>query len=171
LLNLLRLIISKNYLKMKKTLFASILMFSCFLFQSATAQVHMNLRVNIASQPAWGPVGYDYVDYYYLPDIDAYYYVPKSQYIYQEQGHWLFSAQLPARYNNYDIYNGYKVVVNRPTPYRYAQTYRTRYSGYKNRHDQGIIRNSQDSRYYQVKGHPQNNKWQKTQIRKGRGHN
>jgi len=165
-----RFFISKNDSAMKKTIFTGLLMLSSFLYQSATAQAHVNLRVNIGSQPAWGPVGYDYVDYYYLPDIDAFYYVPNRQYIYQEQGRWLFSTQLPVRYNSYDIYNGYKVVVNKPTPYKYAQTYRTRYSGYKNRHDQGIIRNSHDSRYYQVKGHPQNSKWQQTQNRKGRGH-
>jgi hypothetical protein len=42
----------------------------------ATAQVSLN--VNIGSQPVWGPVGYDRVDYYYVPDIDAYYLCTKK---------------------------------------------------------------------------------------------
>jgi hypothetical protein len=46
----------------------------------ASAQVRVN--INIGSQPVWGPVGYDHVDYYYLPDIETYYYVPTRQFVY-----------------------------------------------------------------------------------------
>ena len=30
----------------------------------------------------WGPGGYDHVDYYYMPDIDAFYKVPTRQFYY-----------------------------------------------------------------------------------------
>jgi hypothetical protein len=49
-------------------------LYACF------AQVRVN--INIGSQPVWGPVGYDHVDYYYLPDIETYYYVPTRQFVY-----------------------------------------------------------------------------------------
>ena len=54
----------------------------------ALAQVRVN--INIGSQPVWGPVGYDHVDYYYLPDIETYYYVPARQFVYFNNGRWIY---------------------------------------------------------------------------------
>lgn len=115
------------------------------------AKAQVSINVNIGSQPLWGPVGYDYVDYYYMPDIECYYHVPKRQFIYMEGSRWRFSASLPSRYRNYDLYGGYKVVVN---SYRNFDHDRSYYSGYRNHRGQRIIRYSDDSRYYVVKGHP-----------------
>jgi len=94
---------------------------------TANAQVRVNLNVNIGSQPTWGPSGYDYVEYYYLPDIDCYYYVPRHQFVYLSNGRWVFSASLPLRYRSYDLYSGYKVVVNRPHAYYYYEQDRRHY--------------------------------------------
>lgn len=131
---------------MKKILFAiAILVSGVAVNKDAEAQVSLN--INIGSQPAWGPVGYDYVDYYYMPDIDAYYSVPTHEYIYYTNNRWARSRRLPSRFSNYNIYNGYKVVVNEPNPWERATVYRNRYAGYKGRHDQVIIRNSTDVKY------------------------
>ena len=51
---------------MKKILFAAAIIFSCLSVKQVSAQVHFSLGVNIASQPEWGPVGYDHADYYYM---------------------------------------------------------------------------------------------------------
>lgn len=99
--------------------------------QQASSQVRFHVNLNIGSQPAWGPAGYDYVNYYYLPDIDVYYSVPQRQFIYLDRGRWVFSSYLPARYRSYDLNRGYKVVVNEPRPYLHADVYRNRYSHYK----------------------------------------
>src|SRR5258705_8363958 len=133
-----------------------------FTFTVATkivqAQVSVGVNINIGSQPVWGPVGYDYVDYYYLPDIDVYYYVPRHQYVYLSGGRWIFSAYLPVRYRSYDLYSGYKVVINEPRPYLHADVYRTKYAPYRGkRGQQVIIRNSDEPKYYVVKGHPKYN--------------
>ena len=146
---------------MKKTVLIVALLLGGLLFQTANAQITVSARINIGTQPAWGPVGYDYVEYYYIPDIDVFYYVPRHQYIYLQQGRWVFSTSLPFRYRSYNIYNGYKVVVNEPRPYRNAGFYRTKYSGYKNNRGQEIIRNSRDSKYFENKGHPEHSKWKK----------
>lgn len=123
------------------------------LYVPASAQVRVN--VNIGSQPVWGPVGYGHVDYYYLPDINTYYYVPTRQFIYPSNGRWIYSASLPSRYRSYDLYRGYKVVVNQQKPYLYDSRYRTEYSRYRNNYGQQmIIRNSNEPKYYVVKGHP-----------------
>ena len=119
----------------------------------ALAQVRVN--INIGSQPVWGPVGYDHVDYYYLPDIETYYYVPARQFVYFNNGRWIYSSSLPYRYRNYDLNRGYKVVINQPRPYQNFSMHRAEYSRYRNYGGrQMIIRNSNDPRYYLVKGHP-----------------
>lgn len=141
------------------------LLFTCialsFLFQTAAAQVQANIQVNIGAQPVWGPVGYDRADYYYLPDIDVYYNVSRRKYVYLQEGHWVFSAQLPLKYQDYDMDRAYKVVINDPAPYRHNTQYRADYAKYKGNHSQEIIRNSHDSKYYQIKGHPEHENWKK----------
>lgn len=143
---------------MKKIILVTCLIISGFFYGNGSAQVKLNVNVNIGSQPVWGPVGYDYAEYYYLPDADAYYYVPNHQYIYLNGGRWVFASALPGRYH-YDPYRSYKVVVNEPRPYLHPDIYRNKYGKYKgNYNQQQIIRDSRDERYYVVKGHPMNGK-------------
>lgn len=140
-------------------LIVAVLLMAC----AAHAQVHVGLNINVGDQPAWGPTGYDYVDYYYLPDVDAYYSVPQHLYYYNERGRWVGRRQLPSRFHNYDLYNSYKVVVNEQEPWRNHDKYRNQYGSYRGRHDQQSIRDSRDPKYYVVKGHPEHNNWEKQQ--------
>ena len=149
---------------MKKQILLIILfMATCFGY-SANAQVH----VNISIQPVWGPVGYDYVNYYYIPDIDAYYDVPNHIYVYFEGGRWIRRNSLPPRYAGYDIYHGYKVVINDPSPWMQHDKYRSQYGGYRGRHDQQWIRDSHDDKYRANPNHPEHNQWQGRN--QGQGH-
>jgi len=132
---------------MKKLILSAAILLSCLMYKTASAQVGISLGVNIGSQPDWGPVGYDHADYYYMPDIDTYYYVPTHQYVYYDNNVWVHRTYLPARYRNYNLYSGYKVVINGRDPWLRNDVYRTRYYGYRGRHDQVIIRNSRDARY------------------------
>lgn len=118
---------------------------------------------NLDSQPIWGPTGYDYVEYYYLPDIETYYNVPQHRYYYYNNGSWITRSNLPSRFNNYDFYNSYKVVLNEKEPWNNHKTYRNKYSSYKNRHDQQVIRDSRDSKYFVNKKHPEHENWLKQQ--------
>ena len=112
----------------------------------ASSQVSVN--INIGAQPSWGPVGYDYVEYYYLPDIEVYYYVPRHQYVYLSNGRWIFSTSLPYRYRSYNLYSGYKVVINEPKPYLYFSNHKVKYAKYKGYNNkQTVIRNSSDAKY------------------------
>jgi hypothetical protein len=110
------------------------------------AQFRVGVNINIGSQPTWGPTGYDYAQYYYLPDIDAYYYVPRRQFIYLSNGVWVFSASLPPRYRDYDLYSGYKVVINRPSAYLYYNEDRERYGRYRNYYHKQDFRRDRDDR-------------------------
>jgi hypothetical protein len=140
---------------MKKLLFLILLPLISFVPLSTSAQVQIN--VNIGSQPLWGPAGYDYVDYYYLPEVESYYYVPKQQFVYLSNGSWVFGLSLPSKYRNYDLYNGYKVVMNTPKPYLHFRDHKVKYAKYKGNHSQTAIIKSRDPKYYVVKGHPKYN--------------
>ena len=116
-----------------KTMFLALLttLLSISFCDPASAQVRVNVNVNIGSQPQWGPRGYDYVEYYYLPDIDCYYHVPRHQFVYISGGNWVFSTHLPRAYRHYDLYSGYKVVINEPRAYRYYGSHKVKYANYK----------------------------------------
>jgi len=135
-----------------KKIFITLLVVIGMLSFRSVAQVSIN--VNIGSQPLWGPVGYDHVDYYYLPDVESYYDVPRRQFVYLDNGRWIFSAALPSRYRGYDLYNGYKVVINSGDAYRNFDRDRVRYAKYKKVKGQKAIKYSDDPRYYVIKGHP-----------------
>ena len=105
------------------------------LVSTNTMQAQVSVNVNIGSPPAWGPAGYSAVDYYYLPDVQAYYDIKASQFIYLGGGQWVRSRNLPTQYRNYDLYNGYKVVLNDyhgSRPYSNFKNHKVKYhKGYK----------------------------------------
>jgi len=119
-----------------KTLKFIVLGLAFIVSNSMHSQVSVN--VNIGSPPAWGPVGYTEVEYYYIPDIQMYYDVPRAQYIYLSGGRWIHSRYLPRYCRNYDLYNGYKVVLNDyhgRTPYVYFKDHKVKYhKGYNPGH-------------------------------------
>ena len=131
---------------MKKP-FVSVSLFVCSaLFTNSFAQVSISL--NIGMQPSWGPTGYDHVEYYYIPDIHCYYYVPSHQFIYMSNGHWAFAGELPARYHGFDLYHSYKVVMNEPQPYLHYDQHREEYDHYRgDAHGQEFIHENHDDRY------------------------
>ncbi len=107
----------------------------------AHAQVSVSVNFNVEAQPEWGPSGYDQVNYYYMPDIETYYYVPRHQFVYLNGGKWIFASTLPERCRGYDLYRGYKVVLNEPRPYMHHEEYRTRYAHYRGYYDhQPVLR-------------------------------
>ena len=140
---------------MKKIIFSVLLLLS--VLPAAKAQV--SLQINIGEQPVWGPVGYDHVDYYYIPDADAYYDVPHRQYVYYDNRTWVRSGELPPQYRDIDIYRVHKVVVNERDPWMYNDRYRQQYTQYRGKYDQHPIRDSREERYWANPGHPEHGKW------------
>ena len=142
---------------MKKTILILTFIAAVFISSKATAQISVSFNVGI--QPIWGPTGYDYVDYYYLPDIGVYYYVPQHQYVYLDGGTWVTASSLPNRYASFDLYNAHKVVINAPKPYLHNEIYRDRYASFKGQHDQHPIRDSHEQKYFEIKEHPEHGKY------------
>lgn len=126
-----------KYMKPLKIVLAGIIF---FLAGASHAQIDVN--ITIGSPPAWGPVGYSEVEYYYLPDVQAYYDVRTSMFIYNSRGAWIHRSYLPYRYRNYDLYHGYKVVLtdyHGKTPYVHYGEHRKNYGkGYKGSHQKTI---------------------------------
>jgi len=131
---------------MKRLFITAAILVGCLTLKKADAQIHLSVGVNIGAQPEWGPVGYDHADYYYMPDIDAYYDVPVHQYVYYDNNVWVHAAALPPRYH-FDRYHTYKVVVNERNPWEHQAQIRARYANFRGRHDQAIIRDSRDAHY------------------------
>lgn len=98
---------------------------------ASSGQSQVSVNVHIGSPPSWGPSGYDHVRYYYLPDVDAYYDVHTAMFIYISGNHWIRRNQLPARYENYNLNRGYKVVLKNyrgNAPYNYYKQHKMKYA-------------------------------------------
>lgn len=141
---------------MKKIIFAlSIILTVALLNNTANAQV--NINVNLNNQPAWGPSGYDYANFYYFPDLNIYFDINSSLFYYLSGSKWISNQYLPSKYSKYDFYNMYKVVINdNNQPWLNNKTHKKEYSQYKNNKTQIPIRNSNDTRYNQSKNNTVN---------------
>lgn len=165
---------------MKKLFYLSFMLIGLFFVQPSNAQVNVN--INVGSQPLWGPVGYDYVRYYYLPEADVYYNVASRKYTYFQGNRWVTKSKLPGRYKNFDVYRTYKVVINDRDPWRHHKSNRSRYGHYASHRNQHIIRDSRHSKgrpvverrapskhvkhYKKVKNNKKNNKHHKHDHRR-----
>lgn len=132
---------------MKKIIFILAIILSVNSFNTANAQVNVN--INIGNQPAWGPSGYDYAGYYYFPDLNIYFDVTNSLFYYLSGSKWISNQYLPNKYSKYDFYNMYKVVVNEKQPWLQNKTHKKEYSNYKGNKTQISIRNTSDTKYNQ----------------------
>ncbi|MEO8515492.1 MAG: hypothetical protein ABI426_02045 [Flavobacterium sp.] len=101
--------------------------FILFFTLQSNAQVSVN--VNIGSRPEWCGHYDDDVDYFYLPEIEAYYDVHSSVFIYMGPGGWIRTAYLPEYCRDYDLNHGYKVVLDYrgSAPYAYFNRHRQMY--------------------------------------------
>ena len=145
------------------------------LVSTNTMQAQVSVNVNIGSPPAWGPVGYSSVDYYYLPDIEAYYDIRASQFIYFGRGKWIRSRNLPYHYRNYNLYNGYKVVLNDyhgSRPYNHFKSHKVKYyKGYKEKPQKTIgVRKNVDPKKTYNNRNQKNDKGNKRYEKENKGH-
>ena len=122
-----------------------------------------NPNFNMDTQPAWGPTGYDYVENYYLPDLDVYYNVPQHRFYCIDNGRWISSYNLPHRYQGSDLYNSYKVVINEKDPWRNDSGYRENIQNIETVMISSQSGIAKDTKYFQNKYHPEHNNWVKQQ--------
>lgn len=116
-------------------------------------QLAVNVHINLDRQPAWGPSGYSYASFYYLPEIDIYFDVESSLFYYLNGRRWVSSYYLPERYHRYDFYGLYKVVLNDyQRPWRYNESHRKMYAKYYHNRTQTPIFHMKSHAYHKAKG-------------------
>lgn len=115
-----------------KKLFILSAILGIVVLTSNQSNAQVSINVNIGPQPAWVPVGYQDVNYYYLPEVQSYYCVPQRQFVYLHGNRWTRSRYLPARYRGYNLNHGRKIVVYGNSPYHSYNTHRVRYASHGN---------------------------------------
>lgn len=131
---------------MKTIALISAIALSSLLFNNkADAQIRIHLGLNFGARPVvyapardvteqpadyCEPTNYDGdEDYYYLPEVDAYYSVPDQCYYYNDGSEWVSAAYLPGDYSNYDWRTARRFEVRAPRPFLHDDYYRARYNG------------------------------------------
>lgn len=98
----------------------------------ASTQAQISINMNFGAPPVWAPANRVEVQYYYLPDIDAYYDVPAHRFIYIKNGKWFRSSSLPYQYRNYQLRGGnvvYLTDYRGNSPYLFHSKHREKYHG------------------------------------------
>lgn len=150
---------------MKKLLLTAVILVGG-LIAPKTAEAQIQIRVNIGAQPIWGPVGFEYVEYYYIPEIDVYYHVPTREFIYYKNGRWIARRTLPSAYRHFDFYRTRVVVTNEYKPFLRHHEIQRRYSNYRDFRPYITIRDVRDPRYFVNRHHPEHYRWLKEQQRR-----
>jgi hypothetical protein len=144
-----------------------------FLFVSSLTQAQVSISVTIGSPPSWGPAGYSNVEFYYLPDIEVYYDIRASQFIFFSGGKWIRSRYLPAQHRNYNLYKGYKVVLrdyHGSRPFSNFKIHKQKYyRGYKAGPQRTIGRGQEMNRKNDNRSYNNRNEGQKNKDRENRG--
>jgi hypothetical protein len=130
---------------MKKLIILSAIALSGLIYNTAEAQIRIHFGFGIAPRrmiyapapvveqpPVYEQSGYDGDDdYYYLPDVDAYYCVNEQCYYYFDGDNWVSAAYLPGEYRDYDWRSVRRFEVRAPRPYMHDDFYRSRYNGHQ----------------------------------------
>ncbi|WP_158828397.1 hypothetical protein [Mucilaginibacter lacusdianchii] len=114
---------------MKKVVLTMMIAAGSLMFKTASAQVGVSVGFNIGplSVQIHKPV---YDDFYYLPDVEAYYSVPEQVYYYMDGDDWVCNPYLPGAYRNYDWRNVPHYEVRAQRPYMNHDMYRSKFGGY-----------------------------------------
>ena len=132
---------------MKKLAILSAIALSGLIYNSANAQIRVHVGLNLGSpvvvyrprpvvveQPVYQETQDVYDDsndddYYYLPEVNAYYNVNARSYYYYNGDNWINCAYLPGAYRNYDWRSARRYEIHERRPFMRNDFYRSRYNG------------------------------------------
>lgn len=146
---------------MKKLAIISAIAISGLFYNSANAQLGLHIGIRLFPHRIYVPrpvvvvqpqvpvyqepvvSDNDDCDFYYLPDVGAYYSVNDQCYYYQDGDNWISAAYLPGIYHDFDWrYAARRIEIREPRPYMHNDFYRARYQGF----DRNIARYHNDFR-------------------------
>lgn len=142
---------------MRRLLLATLISLGGLVATTEQTQAQLNVNINIGQQPLWGPVGHDYAQFYYIPQMNVYYDVINALFYFQQGRRWINARVLPPRFGHFDLYNMHKIVMNQHNPFRHNHRHIQQYRNYHNMQRQIAIRDARDNRYYAHPQHPRHN--------------
>ncbi|QKJ29991.1 hypothetical protein HQ865_09555 [Mucilaginibacter mali] len=127
---------------MKKLIIISAMVLGGLGVKTADAQIGIRINLNLGSHPVYTPAPEPvvvnepvYDDYYYYPEVEAYYSVAEHCYYYQDGDRWIAAAYLPGMYHNFDWRTARRFEIRTNRPFMHHDVYRGRFGGYVNRAD------------------------------------
>lgn len=134
-----------KFKNMKKLTILSAIALSGLIYSTANAQIGIHVGFHfgtpvythqrvVVQEPVYSEPAEVYNsgdDYYYLPDVDAYYSVNEQCYYYNDGENWISAAYLPGAYRDYDWRSVRRYEVRSPFPYMHDDVYRSRYNGHE----------------------------------------
>ncbi|MCD8288561.1 MAG: hypothetical protein LUC26_01425 [Prevotella sp.] len=137
-----------------KRIFAILAMF--FALSAIPAQAQISININIGKQPSWGPSGYDYAQFYFIPELNIYYDVEAALFYYLSGSTWVGAKYLPLKYKKYDLSSMYKVVMNGvTTPWLNNKEHKKTYKNFINDRTQLPIRQTADAKHEPARANTQ----------------
>ena len=123
---------------MKKLILMSAIVLGGLGIQTANAQLGIRINLNLGTRPVYVPAQQPevvYNDYYYLPEVEAYYSVGENCYYYQDGERWIAAAYLPGRYHDFNWRTARRFEIHSNRPFMNHNVYRGRFGGFANRND------------------------------------
>jgi hypothetical protein len=127
------------------------------LFAVSTTQAQVSINVNLGApavvvRPTWVPQNHVNVDFYYLPEIQSYYDVNASMYVYLNNGNWCRTRYVPVQYRNYNLNHAHRVALS---GYHGSRPY-AHYNNHKVKYDN---RHNYNDRYVETRRYTKNNRY------------
>jgi hypothetical protein len=161
---------------MKKIYLLSAMVLAGLFANKAQAQISVHIGLNLPVRHVYVPAPQPEViynddfddsdDYYYLPEVEAYYSIPLQCYFYNDGGRWIRAQYLPGAYRNYDWRTARRFEVRGRRPYMNHDVYRGRWGGNANRGDWNRRNND-----YANRGNNNNGRWDRDNNRGDYGRN
>jgi hypothetical protein len=138
------LLTKRKFNNMKKIAILSVIALSGLIYNTANAQIRVHVGFNLGQpvvyeQPVYEQPVYEQPeqvyddesddDYYYLPDVGAYYSVSNECYYYNDGDNWISAAYLPGSYRNYDWRSVRRYEIHEQRPFARDDFYRSRFNG------------------------------------------
>lgn len=119
--------LKNGYQNLPKLMLASCLFM--FSIQSQAQNISVGININTTPRQTVRYVETTAPSYYYYPEIETYFDINSSIYIYFSNNSWIRSRSLPVYYRDYDIRRGQRVILDYrgSKPYTHYHEHKVKY--------------------------------------------
>ena len=114
-------------LNLSKIVLASCLFI--FSFETQAQNISVGININTAPRERVRYVEAPAPSYYYYPEIETYFDINSSVYIYFSNNNWIRSRSLPSYYRDYDVRHAHRVIIDYrgSRPYTHYHEHKVKY--------------------------------------------